>query len=509
MPYDALNSSCWPSEEAWREAPLYRGSSSGYEIIDLSTDAGITSLKNWIASEHLAMIGVDAYQYDSLTVNDLWTADNYVFPNVNHANTIVGYDDNLRYVEDGQLRDGAFKVANSWDVGGWENVPDGYYWISYEAMKRWVTYCFFYQDRIGYEPSLLASFRMDHSRRGECDILIGMGNSNAPVAAKSFSSPIKGGSFPFCSNNIVMDISEFRSIVPTAVNQSFFMRVYNSGKSYAHSGTHYWFSDGTLNSWFRFNRTFDVPVTGATLNFWSYYEIEEDWDYGYVEAHDLNTSEWFTLPGLATVSTLPYNEDNPNCPAEYEPSAYYAVGRWNAFTGFSDVSYQEEMDLTQFAGHTIGLYFTHWTDSYVLERGWCVDDIGIPEIGFFDDAESGLDGWTVSGGWNIDTQIKGTVLSFSIEHYQSYSLGYLEAVSISRDAPVDAQDLTYVYAFTIAGDVDGDHSVDYDDLVIMVEAYGSRSGVSAYEPYADFDKDGHVDCSDLRILGRNYGKTAI
>jgi hypothetical protein len=376
-------------------------------------------------------------------------------------------------------------------------------------MKRWVSYSFFYQDRIGYEPSLLASFRMDHSRRGECDILIAMGDSDAPVATKSFSSLINGGSFPFCSNNIVMDISEFRSTVPVVVNQSFFMRVYDSRKSYAHSGTHYWFSDGTLNSWFSFYKIFDIPATGATLNFWSYHEIEENWDYGYVEVHDLSTNEWFTLPGLATVSTPPYSEDNPNCPPEFEPTAYYAAGRWNAFTGFSDVLYQEEMDLTQFAGHTIGLYFTYWTDAYVLERGWCVDDIEIPEIGFFDDVESDLDGWTVAEGWSIDAQINGTILSFSIEHYQNYSSGHLETVSTSRDVPVDAQDLTYVYAFTIAGDVDGDHNVDYDDLVMMVESYGSHDGVPAYEPYADFDWDGDVDCCDLRVLGRNYGKTAV
>ena len=31
---------------------------------------------------------------------------------------------------------GAFKVANSWGVGGWEHVSDGFYYISYECMKQ-------------------------------------------------------------------------------------------------------------------------------------------------------------------------------------------------------------------------------------------------------------------------------------------------------------------------------------------------------------------------------------
>jgi hypothetical protein len=155
------------------------------------------------------------------------------------------------------------------------------------------------------------------------------------------------------------------------------------------------------------------------------------------------------------------------------------------------------------------LYFTYWTDRYALELGWIVDDIEMPEIGFFDDVESGLNGWTVSGGWNIDTQINGTILSFSVEHYQDYSSGFLEAVSTSRDVPVDTRSVTYAYAFTIAGDIEGDRNVDYDDLIIMAETYGSTGSSSSYEPYADFDKDDNIDCRELTILGRNYGKTAV
>jgi len=512
MPYDPIDHSSWPSEEAWREAPLYRGNSSGYEEMSINTDAGLTNLKNWIASDHLAVIAVDADKYSGLTSQDIWTL-NYVPSVLNHANTIVGYNDTISYTELGQTRYGAFKIANSWgDEGTWEKVPDGFYWISYEAMKQRVQWCSFYQDRIGYDPSLLASFEMDHSKRAECDILIGMGNTSDPVATKSFSDPINGGNYPFCTNNVALDITEFADTVPTTVNQPFFIRVLDKGEPYAHSSTHCWYSDGTSWSWFSFYQTFDMPETGATLNFWSYYEIEKDWDYGYLEVHDLNTDEWCTLPGLATVSTLPERQDNPNCPPEYEPTAYYDAGRWNAFTGFGDL-HEEEMNLTAFAGHTIQLYFTYWTDRYTLEPGWYIDDITIPEIGFFDDVESGLDGWTVYGGWYIATPsppepTTGTLLSFSIEHYQGYSSETLKATSTSQDAPALTVDLAYVFAFAIAGDINGDRNVDYDDLAITVVAYGSSNSEPAYEPDADFNKDDNVDCHDLIILGRNYGKTA-
>ena len=183
------------------------------------------------------------------------------------------------------------------------------------------------------------------------------------------------------------------------------LNVYFDGDDYcgvpAYSGTYEWYSDGTPYSWFRLGQTFDIPATGATLKFWSYFEIEGNWDYGYVEVYDVDADEWYTLPGLGTVSTLPNPQDNPNCPGDVEPTAYLAAGRWNAFTGYSPGWYQEEMDLSIFSGDTIELYFTYWTDPYTLELGWYVDDIEIPEIGFFDDVESGLGDWTVNAGWYI------------------------------------------------------------------------------------------------------------
>jgi hypothetical protein len=188
------------------------------------------------------------------------------------------------------------------------------------------------------------------------------------------------------------------------------LKAYFDGADFAgifpHSPTNEWYSDGTAWSWFRLGQTFAIPGTGATLKFWSNYDIEEDWDYGYVEVHDLNTGEWYTLPGLNTISTLPNPQDNPNCPDEVEPFTYNLTeGKWYAFTGNSGGWYQEQMDLTPFAGHDIELYFTYWTDGYTNLQGWYIDDIEIPQIGFSDNVESGVNGWTVNAGWSITTGV--------------------------------------------------------------------------------------------------------
>ena len=239
MPYNQGDCTSWPSESAWQEAPFYRGGSTGFETLNVSAPIGILSLKSWIASGNLAVIGVDANQYVNLTNNYVWTLDNYNNPVVDHANTIVGYDDNFTYTENGQLTEGAFKVANSWGTGF---GAGGFYWISYQAMSQRIGYVMFYQGRTGYVPKLTCSFRISHPFRGDCSILVGMGTHDNPTASKSFTEYINGGNQPFCSNNIVFDITEFTDVVSNVYGQPFFLSVYDGGTNV--TGTVLYFSVG-------------------------------------------------------------------------------------------------------------------------------------------------------------------------------------------------------------------------------------------------------------------------
>ncbi|MFW9968722.1 MAG: hypothetical protein ACFFDF_00890 [Candidatus Odinarchaeota archaeon] len=174
------------------------------------------------------------------------------------------------------------------------------------------------------------------------------------------------------------------------------------------SGTHNWYSDGVAWSWFTLSQTFDIPATGAELTFANYFSIEADWDYGYVEVYDYDTGVWTTLPGLLTTTDYihPQDSTNPDLPAEREPYYYNDMGNWNAFTGDSGGVYTEVMDLTPFAGHTIEISFTYWTDGYTLASGWYIDDIAIsgPEINFYDDCETEGD-WVVNEGWALNDVI--------------------------------------------------------------------------------------------------------
>jgi hypothetical protein len=162
-----------------------------------------------------------------------------------------------------------------------------------------------------------------------------------------------------------------------------------------YNGNFEWYSGAGSWTWRGISQTFDIPAGGATLSFYTYFEIEPDWDYGYVEVYDHNTGEWYTLESSGTTSTLPFPQDNPNVPAEREPTTYFANDRWHAFTGVSDGWQEVTMDLGPFSGHTIDLCFRTWQDgAYTLQMMY-IDDISIPEIGFYDDIESDQHNWGV------------------------------------------------------------------------------------------------------------------
>ena len=172
----------------------------------------------------------------------------------------------------------------------------------------------------------------------------------------------------------------------------------------AFDGTYEWYSGAQSWSWRSFYQTFNFEtfILGdtLTLNFMTYFEIEGDWDYGYVEVYDQNTGLWTTLDAPGTVNVVAHGQDNPNTPDEREPTAYEAAGSWHAFTGASGGWTPVSMDLSSFAGHSIDVYFTLWQDGAFTLQNMYVDNIAIPEIDFIDDVEGGEDGWA-STGWYV------------------------------------------------------------------------------------------------------------
>ena len=122
----------------------------------------------------------------------------------------------------------AFKVVNSWGKGYWENIADGFYWITYSAFKNAQIWSMFFDDLNAYNPTLLVTLKMTHPVRGDCFIQVGLGTHANPVQLKTFStySWFTSDNHAFPSNVMALDISEFAANINS---YDLFLRVWDYG----------------------------------------------------------------------------------------------------------------------------------------------------------------------------------------------------------------------------------------------------------------------------------------
>lgn len=150
----------------------------------------------------------------------------------------------------------------------------------------------------------------------------------------------------------------------------------------AHSGEMMWWSNRGDESDSRLTRAFDLTgVDSATLNYWTWYWIEEGWDFGYVMVSTDGGATWTPLDTPLTTTDDPHGNS-------------YGPG----YTGQSGDWVQESLDLTPYAGQAILVRFEYITDDAVTQPGLIIDDVSVPEIEYSEDFESGDGGWT-SEGW--------------------------------------------------------------------------------------------------------------
>ena len=145
-------------------------------------------------------------------------------------------------------------------------------------------------------------------------------------------------------------------------------------------------SDMTLTQEFDFTNT-NGPVK---LNYWTWYDIEKDWDYVHLAA-STDGKNWELLK---TPSGTDYN------PAG---SSY----GWS-YTGQTNGWKQEEVDLSQFASQKVQLRFEYITDALVNGEGFLLDDVSIDAINYQTDFETDDGGWQAEGFARVDNVLPQT-----------------------------------------------------------------------------------------------------
>ncbi len=183
----------------------------------------------------------------------------------------------------------------------------------------------------------------------------------------------------------------------------------------AHSGEHCWWGNrgDSINSTLTTGADLS-EVESATLEFWTWYAIEESWDYAYVEVSTDGGETWTVLEGELS-----------------SPESGLGVGFGPGYTGSSDGWQRDSIDLTPYAGGEVLIRFEYVTDQGVNDVGICIDDVSIPEIGFMDDAEE-PGTWEAVGFVRTDNSVKQEHLVQVIEFGEETTVRQMEVDANGR-----------------------------------------------------------------------------
>lgn len=151
------------------------------------------------------------------------------------------------------------------------------------------------------------------------------------------------------------------------------------------SGDSMWVANRANYSMVNMSREFDLSgVDSATLEYAVYHEIEKGYDFAYAS---ISTDGGITWQGLTAENMQ--GEDFADDPSEVAYTERFYTGRNREWK-------QETIDLTPFAGQVVNIRFEYITDPILTFGGIAFDNIAIPEIDFYDDAETDT-GWDANG----------------------------------------------------------------------------------------------------------------
>jgi len=198
----------------------------------------------------------------------------------------------------------------------------------------------------------------------------------------------------------------------------------------AHSGDFaFWTNRGDTSN-MTLTRAFDLSgVSGpAALEYWMWHDLEEDYDYVYLEVSDDGGESWAIL-------------ETPSGTTE-DPSGNSYGWAYNGMSGGGLPAewIQERVDLSAFGGQEILVRFEYVTDAAVNGEGLLVDDVRLDAVGYDEDFEAGDGGWEADGFVRLYNQLPQTFRAALIEFGGEPQVTYLTFDGNGRaETPVDLE----------------------------------------------------------------------
>ena len=218
--------------------------------------------------------------------------------------------------------------------------------------------------------------------------------------------------------------------------------------------------------------------TGAALSFDTWYEIEEGYDYAYVEVSTDAGAHWTALTNADTVAS-PTGAEGLTGSSNPDADGY---PQWTT----------ESYDVSAYAGQDVLLRFHYKTDMAYSLRGWEIDNIAVTsdsETGFTNDGQ--IDAFDAPQGsnWNVGwKQIDGSWTGFTPRYYYGEYRNHT-GVDAATAACYNFTDATIVhvefYPYNTGLHLIYNDTFFFDNNVYMHPGEGAQMVIDAH-PYPDF-----------------------
>lgn len=158
------------------------------------------------------------------------------------------------------------------------------------------------------------------------------------------------------------------------------------------SGQFIFWSNRADGSTMTLSRTFDLSgLESATLQYWAWYDLQEDGDFGFVKISQDGGQTWDFLQATSSTTTdylfidAVDSEKIPLYTGTSGGSSEYPSWLW------------EEVDLSPYVGREVIIRFEYVTSISYTGYGWALDNIRIPELDYFYDVEEEDLTWNAQG----------------------------------------------------------------------------------------------------------------
>ena len=267
-----------------------------------------------------------------------------------------------------------------------------------------------------------------------------------------------------------------------------------------------WYSGGENLADFLLVTMITVPAGNPTLTFETMYNIENLYDFSFVQISTDDGLTWVSLENSYTT----YNHEPDTSPE--------IVANLPGLTGISE-GWPEWKTMTfnlgEYTGQTVLLGFRYMTDIGRFEEGWYINNIAINGGAISNQAfeQTNPPQLQAIQTLTVDNLAPGNQRSLIFRwNTTDTSKGnyFLSAVADPIAGEIDLLDNSFangIVEVKTNPDLDGDGDVDIFDVVMIASLYGCKEGEADWNPKADLVEDGEINIFDVVEVAANYGKT--